>query len=56
MTNENKYSEQLLLAIHEQCEALQDVISQHYNEPCKEVVKEALYLLSLLLAYIHRHL
>ena len=48
-------SQELLLAIHEQCESTQGAISAHYNAPSIEVTKEVLYLLCLLGAYAIRH-
>jgi len=45
-------SKELLLAIHNQCEATQKIISAQYSRPCVEILKEILYLQSLLIAYI----
>jgi len=43
--------EKLLLAIHNQCEATQKIIGVQYSRPCAEMLKEMLYLQSLLIAY-----
>jgi len=47
--------EELLLAIHNQCEATRHVIGIHYSRPCSEIYKEVLFLISLLMAYIIKH-
>jgi len=47
--------EEILLAIHNQCEATQQVIGVHYNKPCAEIYKEVLSLVSLLMAYLIKH-
>ena len=47
--------EELLLAIHNQCEAVQDIIGANYSRPCADIYKEALFLLSLLIAYLTKH-
>ena len=46
-------NEELLLAIHNQCEATQNIIGEHYK-PCPEILQEALFLQSLLMTYIFR--
>ena len=45
----------LLLEIHNQCGALQQMISVHYDKPCAEIAREVSYLSSLLVAYIVRN-
>ena len=47
--------EELLLAIHNQCEATQQIIGVQYNRPCFETLKEMLYLHYLLIAYIIKY-
>lgn len=47
--------EELLLAIHNQCEATQKIIGAQYNRPCTEMLKEILYLQSLLITYIIKY-
>jgi len=46
--------EELLLAIHNQCEATRQTIGVHYK-PSAEIFKEVLFLVSLLMAYIIKH-
>jgi hypothetical protein len=48
-------SKELLLAIHNQCEATQQIIGVQYSRPCAETLKEMLYLQYLLIAYIIKY-
>lgn len=47
--------EELLLAIHNQCEATQKIIGVQFSRPCAEMLKEMLYLQSLLMAYLIKY-
>ena len=46
--------EELLLTIHNQCEATRQAIGANYK-PCAEIYKEILFLISLLIAYLIKH-
>jgi len=46
--------EELLLAIHNQCEVTRQAIGVNYK-PCAEIYKEILLLVSLLIAYLIKH-
>jgi len=48
-------NEELLLAIHNQCEATQTSIEANYDKPCVEVLREVLSLLSLLIIYVIKY-
>jgi hypothetical protein len=52
----NVTDEELLLAIHNQCEAVRATIGTHYNKPCADILKEVIYLKALLMAYIIKYL
>ena len=46
--------EELLLAIHNQCETTRQAIGVNYK-PCAEIYKEILFLVSLLVAYLIKY-
>ena len=48
-------NEELLLAIHEQCEAVQEAIGKHYYVSNVAITKEISYLLALIMGYILKH-